>query len=57
MDFILGHGPVDQIFTLAALLKVSWEFARKIYMCFVYYGPTTLSPGEFCVGHFGFQEI
>jgi len=30
-----GRGTVDQLFTLARILKGSWEFAELVYMCFV----------------------
>ena len=30
-----GHGTVDQIFTLAELLRGSWEFDHPVYRCFV----------------------
>lgn len=32
--FHLSCGTVDQIFTLAELLRVSWEFKRIIFVCF-----------------------
>lgn len=28
-------GTVDQLFTLADLLEVSWKFAHPVFMCFV----------------------
>jgi len=33
--FCPGGGTVDQIFTLAELLRGSWEFDHPVYMCLV----------------------
>ncbi|TWW59266.1 R2DM Retrovirus-related Pol polyprotein from type II retrotransposable element [Takifugu flavidus] len=33
--FCPGRGTTDQLFTLAGVLKGSWEFAKPVHMCFV----------------------
>ena len=34
-DFCLGHGTLDQLYTLAWLLEGAWDFAEPDHMCFV----------------------
>ncbi|KAL7876407.1 hypothetical protein AOLI_G00113700 [Acnodon oligacanthus] len=33
--FRLGHGTMDQLFTLLWIVEGAWEFANTVYMCFM----------------------